>query len=422
MAPMGSNGMGRQQQRLKQNRRGKGSSNTTHTNVEDDIPSSSYQRAKSSISIELQQLILDIFQTTFSEKFDSALQLKIQDVKQHLFSRDFAQAFGTQEYLDAYAMRWSPSRALAYLDILISPRRIFMPSQSPKTKYHHALSDDTDIPTDIPVGDPPAHKGECSLFEEEQNGTRMKIVSLGGGAGAELVALAGLLCQSASSSKEKQTTDAGLLPLVPYFDATFIDVADWSSIISRLHASVTTSPAQSKYASNRQAVQASMASDESFQVTFMQQDLLTMEVSRMGQLLEDCALVTLMFTLNELYSISMSATTSFLLSMTSLMRPGSLLLVADSPGSYSTVNVGEDVKGQAPGAQKEPKACKKYPMLWLLDHTLLVAATVGSSSTGGEQWEKLEGNESKWFRLPQGLRYPIELEDMRYQMHLYRRL
>ena len=38
------------------------------------------------------------------------------------------------------------------------------------------------------------------------------------------------------------------------------------------------------------------------------------------------------------------------------------------------------------------------------------------------KWEKVVDEESKWFRLPPGLRYPIELENMRYQIHLYRRL
>ena len=35
-------------------------------------------------------------------------------------------------------------------------------------------------------------------------------------------------------------------------------------------------------------------------------------------------------------------------------------------------------------------------------------------------WEKLESADSVWFRLAEGLRYPIQLENMRYQMHLYR--
>jgi 25S rRNA (uracil2843-N3)-methyltransferase len=53
-------------------------------------------------------------------------------------------------------------------------------------------------------------------------------------------------------------------------------------------------------------------------------------------------------------------------------------------------------------------------MQWLLDHTLIETETPGYS------WEKLQSDESIWFRLPEDLSYPIALEDMRYQMHLYR--
>jgi 25S rRNA (uracil2843-N3)-methyltransferase len=82
---------------------------------------------------------------------------------------------------------------------------------------------------------------------------------------------------------------------------------------------------------------------------------------------------------------------------------GTLLLVVDSPGSYSTVSLN--------GAEK------KYPMQWLLDHTLLDEGPKGDTAA----WSKLTEDESKWFRLDTRLRYPIELEDMRFQLHLYRR-
>jgi 25S rRNA (uracil2843-N3)-methyltransferase len=78
-------------------------------------------------------------------------------------------------------------------------------------------------------------------------------------------------------------------------------------------------------------------------------------------------------------------------------------------------------------------------MHWLLDHTLLkvaASASLGAEEENGQseakdkrareqecpRWEKLKEEESTWFRLPEGLNYPLELEDMRYQLHLYRRL
>ena len=44
----------------------------------------------------------------------------------------------------------------------------------------------------------------------------------------------------------------------------------------------------------------------------------------------------------------------------------------------------------------------------------------GGRVEGAVTWEKLESADSVWFRLAEGLRYPIPLENMRYQMHLYR--
>lgn len=78
---------------------------------------------------------------------------------------------------------------------------------------------------------------------------------------------------------------------------------------------------------------------------------------------------------------------------------GTVLLVVDSPGSYSETTVG--------------KSSKKYPMQWLMDKVL-------SSVDGERKWNKLESNESLWYRLSDGLEYPIQLENMRYQMHVYK--
>lgn len=65
---------------------------------------------------------------------------------------------------------------------------------------------------------------------------------------------------------------------------------------------------------------------------------------------------------------------------------GTVLLVVDSPGSYSETTVG--------------KSSKKYPMQWLMDKVL-------SSVDGERKWNKLESNESLWYRLSDGLEYPI---------------
>ena len=105
----------------------------------------------------------------------------------------------------------------------------------------------------------------------------------------------------------------------------------------------------------------------------------------------------------------MPLTQKFLLLLISVLQPGALLLVIDSPGSYSSVTLN--------GAEK------KYPMQWLLDHTLLEQATENRGSKDEiVRWEKIKEDGSRWYRLDERLRYPIELENMRMQVHLYRKL
>jgi 25S rRNA (uracil2843-N3)-methyltransferase len=98
--------------------------------------------------------------------------------------------------------------------------------------------------------------------------------------------------------------------------------------------------------------------------------------------------------------------------------------VVDSPGSYSETKFGNATDA------------KRYPMKWLLDHALLenhkrrnIAASDdddGNNKPRGKDeyvaWEKMVEDDSRWFRIPEGLRYGIPLENMRYQIHLYRRL
>lgn len=323
-----------------------------------------------SIPLDLQQLLLNIFKNSFHERFEGDIKPLVQEVKGHLYNRDFATAFGKQEYLESYAARWSASRALGYADLFSGLREQLLPSSL----------DSTTIPDDEET--------------EVQRGKRREIVCLGGGAGAELVALAGV---QKMLSWQNGDDGAGL-------SVRAVDVADWSGIIERLAHGVVEAPPLSKYASAAvQAANGPLLEPGSFDVSFHQHDILNEESDALSSLIKEAGLVTLMFTLNELYSTSLSLTQKFLLNLTTLLPTGALLLVVDSPGSYSTITLN--------GAEK------KYPMQWLLDHTLL-----SQSKKQEARWEKIHEDESRWFRLGTTLQYSIELENMRMQVHLYRRV
>ncbi|KAK4171569.1 hypothetical protein QBC36DRAFT_305177 [Triangularia setosa] len=316
----------------------------------------------SSTSLKHYQLLLDLFQRTFNDTLTSPnFTTQLQTLKQSLFDRDFATAFtNTPSNLPIYSARWSPPRALAYSSILTS-----LSSHLPKLYA------------------PGNHHLPCLAI---------------GGCSAELAAFASALT---------------LLPDSPSGQLTLLDSAPWGPVLDDLLQSLTTSPPISKYASKATVQQPPFISPDRLTFKFLQQDALTTPFDQLFTSSSETTpqLVTLFFTLNELFTSSgIGKTTSFLLNLSSAVPLGSLLLVVDSPGSYSETTVGTSQK--------------KYPMAWLLDKILssVCPDTKPSEKTEGRiKWKKLESHESIWFRLPEGeLEYPIALENMRYQMHLYK--
>lgn len=343
-----------------------------------------------------QQKLLNIFQSTFDSVLSSeSFTTTLQEVKTALFNREFDKAFGNEEYLEAYAARWSPTRALCYASALTGIRTHLEDLCSVYIRDGKADA--------ITTGE------EKEEEEEEQKATAvipLKVLAIGGAA-AEAVAFGSYLNQ-------QQQASIG--------EITLLDIAPWAGVVEKLRVGLTTPPVLSKYASAAaQAANAALVDPGRLRdVTFCQHDVLGLDSDELTSLVigsssssssshssgpthpPPAILVTLLFTLNELFTAGgIGKTTKFLLTLTSVLRTGSLLLVIDSPGSYSETTVG--------------KESKRYPMQWLLDKILL------GTEEDDNTWEKVESSDSVWFRLGQELRYPIQLEDMRYQIHLYRR-
>lgn len=318
-----------------------------------------------------QQRLLYVFADVFGDVLAAAdFASVVRDVKQALYRREFAAAFAGEARLDAYAARWSPTRALCYARVLRDLR-------------HHLR----------PLGEGGGRGGadaeRASAAETSREAVAsaetLTVLSVGGCA-AEHVALASYLHGTASR---------GVL--------TLLDVAPWSRVTSRLQQALTSSPGLSSHASAAAKVSnRPLLADAQLTTTFHQIDVLSLSCARLARLAgPNPLLVTLFFTLNELYTVGgLGKTTAFVRTLSGALPSRSLLLVVDSPGSYSEAAIGKDKK--------------RYPMQWLLDHTLL------DTETPNCRWEKLESHDSVWFRLPEVLSYPMQLEDMRYQMHLYR--
>ncbi|KAL2258416.1 hypothetical protein VTK26DRAFT_8279 [Humicola hyalothermophila] len=328
-----------------------------------------------------QQRVLDIFRHASNDVLSSPdFTTRLQSVKQALFERDFARAFGDPENLAVYAARWSPTRALCYASVLHGIQEHLEPLSS------------SSLPTVIPETN---NTGSTTPPRK-----KISVISIGGAA-AELVALGAFLNQWPSSS-----SIAGSI--------TLVDSGPWSTVVSHLTTALTTAPPISKYASAAAKLSnTAMVPPSHFTQTFVQHDALALGPERLASLVGDGntatatptpVLITILFTLNELFTAGgIGKTTAFLLDLTSCIPLGSLLLVVDSPGSYSETSVG--------------KEAKRYPMQWLLDRVMLGTRR---EPVNGRRWAKLEARDSAWFRLADTLDYPIQLENMRYQMHLYK--
>ncbi|KAJ4155603.1 hypothetical protein LMH87_000840 [Akanthomyces muscarius] len=318
-------------------------------------------------SVPQQQRLLNHFAAAFEPVLaaDDFAQ-RVQAIKQALFQRDFAAAFGRADHLAAYAARWSPTRALCYA-------RIFQ--------------------THLP----PHLHGDAQVSEASSQ-RHIRMVSVGGCA-AEHVAFANYLQNSQPLSQNHSTTG----------DLVLLDSAPWATVAATMQDTLTTPLPQSKYASSsaRAANLPFLQTPEQLRLQVLQQDALQLNEAQWVDIFTLAAadpavvVVTLLFTLNELYTNGgISKTTKFLKALEATLPDQALLLVVDSPGSFAEAALGKDKK--------------KYPMQWLLHHTLTDPASMA------QRWTRLESDDSIWFRLSDQLKYPIPLENMRYQLHLYR--
>lgn len=330
----------------------------------------------------------------------------LQQIKDALYERDFERAFGKEEFLEAYAIRWSPSRTLAYANLLAG----ILTSEAEDEVWARRFMRGGDVERPCKAVCFGGGAAEIMAF-----GALLK--HLRAGATGKPVAAEGAAIEDGVSklsvNDDERSASAILL------DLQLVDSASWTSVVSKLSKSLMTAPELSKYASAvARAKNAPILAAEAIRTNFTQADILASNLDDLKSMIgPGPVLITLLFTLNELYNTSIPKTTKFMLEMTLAAPKDTLLLVVDSPGSYSETSVGKTEEGEEK---------KKYPMHWLMDYVLL---DKGKKQAEGERmkesepmWEKLVGDESRWFRLEEGLKYPASLENMKLQVHLFRRL
>ena len=124
------------------------------------------------------------------------------------------------------------------------------------------------------------------------------------------------------------------------------------------------------------------------------------------------ALITLFFTLNEFLASNVAKSTAFLLKLSNAAPKNSLLLMIDNLDATSEIILGKD---------DQVKEKKAYPMHYLLD-MVLTGKQMSAAADQKPAWEKLLGDESRQFRIPEVLKYPIGLENLKFQVYLYKKL
>ncbi|KAK6204539.1 uncharacterized protein RJT21DRAFT_9295 [Scheffersomyces amazonensis] len=208
------------------------------------------------------------------------------------------------------------------------------------------------------------------LFKNNDNTSN--VLCVGGGAASEYVALVSVF------SRLRNSSNSGIL------SAQIIDIADWSSIINSIEKYV-----KSYWIHN----------PDKLLTDFVHDDILKLNNSRIN--FESLDLITLLFTTNELFAEKRPETIKFLQHLNSNCKSGSLLLIAESAGSFSNITIGT----------------KKFPVQFLVDMVL-----VGKPGEDNGAWEIIEESESCWYRInPKEVDYALKLENMRFFFRLYRK-
>lgn len=213
--------------------------------------------------------------------------------------------------------------------------------------------------------------GIHELVEESQRRGRLgqptRALCIGGGAGSEILALASL----AKELSESNTA----------FHLTSIDCADWSRILDEMGELVKT------------RWQLPL---ETFQNTFKHQDILdTYEDLPFSEQ----HLITCLFTTNELFAASRVKTMLLLSHLSQVCQSGTLLVIAESTGSYSEIQMG----------------AKTYPLDLVLDMTL---------AGKNKAWTVVKKDQSIWYRVPEQSKkkYGLQIENTHMMVRVYRKV
>jgi 25S rRNA (uracil2843-N3)-methyltransferase len=344
-------------------------------------------KASSTSALPIERELLEVLKSSLAETLQGPdLADQIQRIKGLLYDKQFLEVFEDESLLAAYGVRWVPSRALAF-------REIFDELDSVSRRITGYTPD----------------KGKAKAINSADDGDDQEpqgMICIGGGAGSELVAIAALLSEARPSC----------VPL----HVTLVDIGPYGPLVDRFTTGIRNTMAS--------------LMERRLRVDFAQTDVLSSDAEAdsaretVDSILSTCSsparppVITLLFTITELFTQSKAKTILFLRRLTNSAPQGTLLLVVDSANEEaSAVQVGSQGRAFSLAMVLDGLLCSDPGQQ--VKRGQVETAEGANSKLQKREWRCIEKTDSRWFRLHDGLQdlYPIKLENTRYWLRLYKR-
>ncbi|KAK0113654.1 hypothetical protein ONS95_013901 [Cadophora gregata] len=340
------------------------------------------------LPLPLQQLLLSVLRASFPvcQDYDT-LKPILREIRLAMSDGDSAKAFSRPDLMVAYAVRWSSVRALCCATVFVEILQDF-----------HA---------EIWIE---------NLFEYGHDSKQsLKVTCFGGGV-TEILTFAAVLRHIRPHMTIQQSHASGLAAIqnkcTPVLDLRLLDSADWAPAVSILENALLTPPVLSKYASQSAILNNTpFITSNDLRASFQQTNALELSHQELRAIVGHVpTLITLFFTLKDLHAASTARTAALLLKLSLEAPRGSLLLVIDSA---------EPLQKAADGLDEADKYTKKYGISNFLD--LVLMEKVPNSTGGKTAWEELIRDDNRLFKLAEGLKFPIGLDHVTFQLHLFKK-
>jgi 25S rRNA (uracil2843-N3)-methyltransferase len=334
------------------------------------------------------------------------LPTHLRTIKDLFLTRSYHTLFTNPELLPAYVVSYSPSRALCYWDMFI---------RSP------ALMN-------------------C-LKKMIMTGRGGNVYSLGAGSGGEVIGLGAALVgmedgvgRDTNTGQQDEDPSAGLSKMsldssnqpTAYrpINLHVQDIGDYADVFGKLVVTLSEPPFNLK--GDRLNITSSFRDD----ILEFDQNGTSSSFDSKIQKIASADLITAMFLMNELLAESRKEFVKLVGLLVKHMKTGSLLLVVDSAGSFSEVTLTSSSASPSPSSSISSMSKPAKPTTSRPSTPQLIPAQTASAGRTYmvyhlldkiEAFEIVEQTDSKWYRFPQELQFPLKLNNIRYFMRLYRK-